>query len=61
VKRNTQGSVVLVSEVNSRGSPSGGVANGPALPVSKQMVLKLASYEPPRRAAALKRINGHLH
>lgn len=61
MKRNPQESVsLLVSEVNSRGSASGVVANGPALPLSRQMVLKLDYYEPPRREAALKRINGHL-
>jgi hypothetical protein len=61
VKPNPQESVgLLVSEVNSRGSASGGVANGPALPLSRQMVLKLVYYEPPRREAAFTGINGHL-
>jgi hypothetical protein len=49
-----------VSAVNSCGLASGGVAKVPALPLSRQMVLKLVCYEPPRRAAAFKRINGHL-
>lgn len=49
-----------MSEVNCRGSASGGVADAPALPVSRQMVLKLVYCESPRRAAAFKRINGHL-
>jgi len=61
VKPNPQESVsLLVSEVNSRGLVSVGVANGPAVPLSTQMMLKLVYYEPPRREAAFKRVNGHL-
>ncbi len=61
MKPNTQESVgLLVSEVNSSGSPSGWAAYGPALPLSTQMVLKLVYYESPRRAAAFERINGRL-
>ena len=59
MKPNTRESVVLISEMKSRGSASGGVANGPALQLAKLMVLKLVHYEPPR-AAAFKRLNGHL-
>ena len=61
MKPNPQESVsLLVSEVKSRGSATGGVANGPAVPLSRQMMLKLVYYEPPRREAAFKRVNGHL-
>jgi hypothetical protein len=46
---------LVVSEVNRRAVAAGRAANGPQLPLSKQLMLKVA-YGSPRRAAAFKRV-----